>query len=213
MQGVQDHPTGCGRCVVVPRDHLGLRMQGRHCKQAASLRRVSREGRGGSQVVTERGLVAASEQFEEAARGDRGAMLEFCRRKAEGSTGSEAETWSFLRVMFEEDPTTCAAAQRPTPKPPPLQIAARGRECDARRATRGDGQLRRRTFAPQAYWDRTGGKAACARSVSAPSHSACPARADGLPLRVQGAPQGARLRGHAACSGRRAAPDCGGGPC
>lgn len=67
----------------------------------------------GAQVVTEQELVAASEQFEEAARGDRGALLEFCRNKAASSHGPEAETWSFLRIMFEEDPTTCGAPSQP----------------------------------------------------------------------------------------------------
>lgn len=80
----------------------------------------------GAQVVTEQELVAASEHFEEAARGDRGALLEFCRNKAASSHGPEAETWSFLRIMFEEDPTTCGAARHPLElQPSGYSVAAR----------------------------------------------------------------------------------------
>lgn len=56
------------------------------------------------QVVAEQALVLASEQFEEAARGDSAALLEYCARKAESCHGSEAETWSFLRIMFHGQP-------------------------------------------------------------------------------------------------------------
>jgi hypothetical protein len=60
------------------------------------------------QVVAEQALVLASEQFEEAARGDSAALLEYCARKAESCHGSEAETWSFLRIMFHGQPIACA---------------------------------------------------------------------------------------------------------
>ncbi|KAK9829183.1 hypothetical protein WJX72_004364 [[Myrmecia] bisecta] len=56
------------------------------------------------QVVTETGLVTRSTQFEEAiSGGERPALVTFCDAKASASPPQDAETWAFLRVLFEED--------------------------------------------------------------------------------------------------------------
>lgn len=61
-------------------------------------------GRDFPQIVTEKGFVAASQSFEEATRGgDREAMLAYCGSKVEASAGEEAETWAFLRILFDTE--------------------------------------------------------------------------------------------------------------
>lgn len=60
------------------------------------------------QIVTEPKLVVQSQAFEEATRGgDRDAMIAFCGNKAAAAAGDEAETWAFLRVLFESDARRC----------------------------------------------------------------------------------------------------------
>ncbi|KAI8473947.1 MAG: hypothetical protein J3K34DRAFT_161809 [Monoraphidium minutum] len=58
-----------------------------------------------SQVVTEGALVQHSELFESSiAGGDRGALRDFCATKAAAAQGTdEAETWTFMGVLFEDD--------------------------------------------------------------------------------------------------------------
>ncbi|KAG1669386.1 hypothetical protein FOA52_004037 [Chlamydomonas sp. UWO 241] len=59
-----------------------------------------------SQLVTEQELVQRSEAFEVAiAGGDRGALAAFCAEKGASAAGTpdEAETWSFLSLLFEGD--------------------------------------------------------------------------------------------------------------
>jgi hypothetical protein len=57
------------------------------------------------QVVTEQSLVQHSEAFESAvAGGDVSALKDLCSHKAAAAAAAEdAETWTFLGVMFEED--------------------------------------------------------------------------------------------------------------
>ncbi len=59
------------------------------------------------QVVTEQGLVARSEEFEHIiSSADRTALRTFCATKqqeAAAAAPEEAETWSFLSVLFEDD--------------------------------------------------------------------------------------------------------------
>lgn len=60
------------------------------------------------QVITEQGLVQHSESFESAiAGGDRTTLQSFCGQKATAALSrglaDEAETWTFLSVLFEED--------------------------------------------------------------------------------------------------------------
>lgn len=48
--------------------------------------------------------MSRSESFEQAiAGGDKNALKQFCDSKAGDTSGDEAETWSFLSVLFEED--------------------------------------------------------------------------------------------------------------
>jgi hypothetical protein len=57
-----------------------------------------------SQLVTEPELVSRSESFEQAiAGGERSVLQQFCGAKAGEVAGDEAETWSFLGVLFEDD--------------------------------------------------------------------------------------------------------------
>jgi hypothetical protein len=66
-----------------------------------------------AQVVTEEALVARSEQFDEAIHGgDRAAMVAFCDAKAAAASGDEAESWAFLRVLFEADSRRCGCPLR-----------------------------------------------------------------------------------------------------
>ncbi len=54
--------------------------------------------------MTEPELVSRSESFEQAITGgDKNALKQFCDSKAGTVKGDEAETWSFLGVLFEED--------------------------------------------------------------------------------------------------------------
>lgn len=61
-----------------------------------------------AQVITEQRLVEASEHFEAAAHGDRAMLRAFCEHKAGEVSGAEAETWAFLRILFEDNATECA---------------------------------------------------------------------------------------------------------
>ncbi|XP_024364075.1 protein transport protein SEC31 homolog B isoform X2 [Physcomitrium patens] len=56
-------------------------------------------------LLTEEGLVKRSTQFEEAiAGGERSALRNFCESKASAAASEEdAETWSFLKIMFDEE--------------------------------------------------------------------------------------------------------------
>jgi protein transport protein SEC31 len=58
-----------------------------------------------TQVVTENALVQHSEAFEASiAGGDRAALRDFCNHKAAAAAaGEEAETWTFMGVLFEDD--------------------------------------------------------------------------------------------------------------
>ena len=57
-----------------------------------------------TQLVTEHDLISRSESFEAAlAGGDKGALQSYCSGKATTTAGEEAETWSFLGLLFEED--------------------------------------------------------------------------------------------------------------
>mmetsp|Transcript_32134 Transcript_32134/g.91150 ORF Transcript_32134/g.91150 Transcript_32134/m.91150 type:complete len:1157 (-) Transcript_32134:57-3527(-) len=59
-----------------------------------------------TQVVTNSGLVERSLAFEQSlAGGDKASLRNFCTHKADlgGGDLSEKETWSFLRVLFEDD--------------------------------------------------------------------------------------------------------------
>lgn len=70
------------------------------------------------QVITEQGLVQASEEFNNAAHGDRPTLRDFCAQRAAAATAAakeassedaaadarmEAETWTFLRILFEDN--------------------------------------------------------------------------------------------------------------
>ncbi|KAG0569564.1 hypothetical protein M758_6G095900 [Ceratodon purpureus] len=56
-------------------------------------------------LLTEEGLVKRSTDFEEAiAGGERSALRNFCESKASAAVSEEdAETWSFLKIMFDEE--------------------------------------------------------------------------------------------------------------
>jgi hypothetical protein len=80
-----------------------------------------------TQVITEDGLVQASEEFSAAAHGDRPTLRDFCAGRAEAAAAAaaadaaaasdderadaraEAETWTFLRILFEDNASECAA--------------------------------------------------------------------------------------------------------
>jgi hypothetical protein len=76
-----------------------------------------------SQVITEEGLVQASEEFSAAAHGDRPTLRDFCAARAGAAAAAaeaaaadddkadaraEAETWTFLRILFEDNASECA---------------------------------------------------------------------------------------------------------
>jgi hypothetical protein len=70
--------------------------------------------------------VQASEEFSAAAHGDRPTLRDFCAGRAEAAAAAaadaaaasdderadaraEAETWTFLRILFEDNASECAA--------------------------------------------------------------------------------------------------------
>jgi len=73
-------------------------------------------------VITEQRLVEASEHFEAAAHGDRAMLRAFCEHKAGEVSGAEAETWAFLRILFEDNATECVPLIDCRPSEPPCPI-------------------------------------------------------------------------------------------
>ena len=56
------------------------------------------------QVITERTLVEESGSFEEAVLSkDKAALADFCTAKASRAPPDEAESWAFMRLLFEDD--------------------------------------------------------------------------------------------------------------
>ena len=56
------------------------------------------------QVITERTLVEESGSFEEAVLSkDKAALADFCSAKASRAPPDEAESWAFMRLLFQDD--------------------------------------------------------------------------------------------------------------
>ena len=69
-----------------------------------------------SQVVTEKTLVEQSGSFEQAVMSnDKAALADFCASKAsQAHNQDEAESWAFMRVLFQDDSRRCANCCRPS---------------------------------------------------------------------------------------------------
>lgn len=63
------------------------------------------------QVITERTLVEESGSFEEAVLSkDKAALADFCSAKASRAPPDEAESWAFMRLLFQDDSRGCVKA-------------------------------------------------------------------------------------------------------
>ena len=63
-----------------------------------------------SQVITEKTLVEQSGSFEQAVMSnDKAALADFCASKAsQAHNPDEAQSWAFMRVLFQDDSRRCA---------------------------------------------------------------------------------------------------------